>query len=438
MLSEPVTIALIVLLLFLSALASGSETATTAASRIVVRQASRAGDGRARILESLLTDREQLIATLLITNNLVNILGTAMATELLVRYTGEAGVLLATGLMTVTLVVLGEVLPKTLAMRYAERFALTLAPLLRVLIVLFAPATAMLRALLMLVPAAPHGLGHGDTASRTAYLRAAITLWVERGLLRRAERDMLEGVVDLLELEVRHVFTHRSRMVTLPAEASPRAVLPLLRETPFSRFPVRAEAPDEIVGIVHIRDILQCLDDDGRLREDTKLRDIMRPPWFVPITTPLSTQLFAFRERGQHMALVVDEYGSLQGLVTLEDIVEEVVGDIVDEKDGRPAAIVREADGSVLVDGSVPVRSLNRQMEWELPADEAATLAGLVIETLGRIPETGETVEIDGYVIEVVRRQRHRLALLRVRRQKRNEPASTADPGGSSASQRSQ
>lgn len=414
--SEPVTIALIVVLLGLSALASGSETATTAASRVVVRQAVREGDGRARVLEHLLGDRERLIATLLIANNLVNILGTALATELLVHYAGEAGVFLATGVMTVALVVLGEVLPKTLAMRHAERFALTLAPVLRALVVLFAPATALLRALLTVLPAASAASERSAAGSRTAYLRAAIALWVERGLLRRAEREMLEGVVDLLELEVRHVLTHRSRMATLPADASPRALLPVLREKAFSRFPVHAGQPDEIVGIVHIRDILQCVDEEGRLRDDITVREIMREPWFVPATTPLSAQLFAFRERGLRMALVVDEYGSLLGLVTLEDIVEEVVGDIVDEKDAKAVEIVPEADGGVLVDGSVPVRILNRQMDWELPEDEAATLAGLVIETLGRIPETGETFRIGDYAFEVVRRQRHRLARLRVRR----------------------
>ncbi|GBD43796.1 Magnesium and cobalt efflux protein CorC [bacterium HR40] len=412
---EWLTIALIVVLLALSALASGSETATTAASRIVVRQAVQAGDRRARILERLLEDRERLVATLLIANNLVNIFGTAVATDALVRVTGEAGVYLATAIMTVVLVVFGEVMPKTYAMRHAERLALALAPVLRGLVVLFTPATLLLHALFAMAPRAA-ARGRAAAASRAAFLRAAIALWTERGVLNEPEREMLSGVLDLLELEVRHVVTHRSRMATLPADATPRSVLPLLKEKPFSRFPVHAGTAEEIVGIVHIRDILQCIDDTGRLREDVTLRAIMKPAWFVPATTPLATQLLAFRHRQLHMALVVDEYGSLLGLVTLEDIVEEVVGDIVDEKDVELAEIQREDGGSALVEGSVPVRDLNRHMEWDLPEGEAATLAGLVMEVAGRIPEAGETLKIDGYEVEVVRRQRHRLALLRVRR----------------------
>lgn len=423
--SEPVTIVLIVVLLVLSALASGSETATTAASRVVVRQAVRAGAANARMLEQLLGDRERLVATLLVANNLVNILGTALATELLVSYTGEAGVFFATALMTVALVVFGEVLPKTLAMRHAERFALTLAPVLRGLVLLFTPATALLRALLGALPDASTGAGPVSLASRAAYLRAAIALWVERGVLRRRERQMLEGVVDLLELEVQHVVTHRSRMVTLPADASPLDILPALRARPFSRFPVHAGNPEEIVGIVHIRDILQCVDESGRLRADTTLGAIMRPPWFVPATTPLASQLFAFRERGLHMALVVDEYGSLLGLVTLEDIVEEVVGDIVDEKDIEVPGIRIEEDGSVLVQGHVTVRDLNRHMDWDLP-EQAATVAGLVLGVAERIPEPGQTFTVDGYTLEVVRRQRHRIVLVRVRRTPRSATASPA------------
>lgn len=427
--SEPVTLGLIMLLVGLSALASGSETATTAASRIVVRQALRAGNPRARILEQLLADRERLIATLLIANNLVNILGTALVTELLVQYTGEAGVLYATGIMTVALVVFGEVLPKTLAMRHAERFALALAPLLRGLVAVLAPATALLRALLAALPDPSPGSAAASSAARAAYLRAAIALWVERRLLRRPEQHMLEGVVDLLELEVQHIVTHRSRMATLPADASPLDVLPVLRERPFSRFPVHAGDPDEIIGIVHIRDILQCVDDSGRLRADMTIRSIMRPPWFIPATTPLATQLFAFRDRGLRMALVVDEYGSLLGLVTLEDIVEEVVGDIVDEKDVRPVEVQREPDGSVLVDGSIAVRDLNRRLDWDLPEGEAATLAGLVMQVAGRIPEAGETLTVGGYRIEVVRRQRHRLALLRLWSEAASTPGDEAAGG---------
>jgi Mg2+/Co2+ transporter CorB len=410
----PSVIAILVLLV-LSGLLSGTETAMTGASRERIFHLAAEGSRAARIVKRLIEDKERLIGALLIGNNVVNILAAALATDLFLRLTGDAGVAVATLVMTVLVVIFGEVLPKTYAIRHSERMAMAVGPLARGLVVLLTPLTLLLRlivnAVLRLFGTSLEG---GSLIPVQDQLRGAIAAYTAEGTLPKHERDMLGAVLDLQEVEVGEIMTHRSEMTTLDADEPIAGLVAFVRAAPYTRYPVWRGEPDQIVGVLHAKDLLSLVDATGLVREGARLDAILAEPWFVPDTTSLYQQLLAFRQRRQHLALVVDEYGSLMGLVTLEDVIEEIVGDIADEKDIEVSGIEAGPDGSAEVDGRVAIRDVNRRFDWELPDEEAATVAGLVMHTARRIPREGEVVEVEGFRIEIVKRQRHHLQRLRI------------------------
>ena len=409
------SLAAILVLLVLSGALSGTETAMTAASRARIWQLAGEGNHPARLVQRLIRDKEQLIGSLLIGNNVVNILAAAIATELLLRTFGDAGVAVATLVMTVLVVIFGEVLPKTYAIRHAERTAMLVAPLARALVVVLIPATAVLRvvvnAILRLFGTSPVSSSLVPAAEQ---LRGAIQLAAAEGRMEKQHKDMLAAVLDLEEVEVGMIMTHRSSMVTIAADMPIPEVVHFVREQPYSRYPVWRGDLDAVVGVLHAKDLFAAVYEAGPEADRLDLVALCSPPWFVPETTSLHAQLLAFRHRRAHLAFVVDEYGTLQGLVTLEDVIEEIVGDIQDEKDLEVAGVRQEPDGSVLVEGQVTLRDLNRQFDWRLPDEEASTVAGLVINEARRIPQVGQSFVFHGFRFEVLRRQRHRITLLRV------------------------
>ncbi len=417
-------------LVLLSAMVSGSETAVTAASRAWLEEAGRRGLARAHLAARLLQDRERLVTAILIGNNLVNILATALATAWLTdRLGGGEAVALATAGMTVVLVVCGEVLPKTWAIRRPETAALAVAPLLRLLVALTAPFTALLLRLAREVQRVGGSAARGFAlVPPLRYLRATVASWAERGLISPLLRELLEGVLRLDELEVRHVMVHRTAMVTLPASLDLGEALVRIRHLRHSRFPVTGRGgEDDVVGVVHLRRLVEQLDEQGRPPAGVCLGDIADPVWFVPETTPLAVQLRAFQRRRRHMAIVTDEYGSVQGLVTLEDVLEEVVGEIADEKDVPEEPVERLPDGSLVVAGRMPLAELARRFRLELPL-EPLTVAGLVMELAGRLPEVGEHVRCGGLELEVLARDGPRI--LQVRIYPRTAGSETEEEGG--------
>ena len=405
----------VAVLLCLSAMTSGTETAMTGASRARIYHLASEGDRRAAMVQRLLEQQERLLGALLLGNNLFNILATALAADLLIQLAGEAGVAYATLIMTALVVIFAEVLPKTYAIRNPEQMACAVAPGARVLVALFAPVTRLIQGLvnrtlgLFGVPAQAAPLSSALDA-----LRGTIALHAEAGAVENHERDMLGGILDLADVEVSDVMTHRKSMETIDASLPLEQVFDQVVASPYSRFPVWRGDPDKIVGVLHSKDLLNAVHRHGRELEGIDITDLCSLPWFIPDTTPLRRQLVAFRQRRQHLALVVDEYGDLEGLVTLEDIIEEIVGEIEDEKDVETAGIEPQDDGSVLVNGWVTVRDLNRHFDWKLPDEEAATIAGLVIHEAQRIPEVGQSFAFHGFRFEVLRRQRNQIVLLRV------------------------
>ena len=315
-------------------------------------------------------------------------------------------------------IVVGEQVPKTLAIRQPVPNALWIAwPLHVFYLAMFPLNWALNRAAggilkLLGVPAA----GHGEAYSAEE-LRGLITSSQAQGAMMKVESDMLGGVLDLDDVEVGQIMTHRRAMVALDADRPLDEIVDLVRTSPHTRYPIWRGDPDSLIGVIHAKDVLTlALEREAGDDAPFDLKSIAAPPWFIPDGTSLRHQLLAFRQRREHLAIVVDEYGAIQGLVTLEDVLEEIVGEIADEKDVEVSGIKSQEDGSVLVEGRVPVRDLNRQFGWELPEDDAATVAGLVIHEVERIPDAGQSFAIHGFTFDVMRRAGHRLTLLKVRR----------------------
>ncbi|MFZ3032708.1 MAG: HlyC/CorC family transporter [Parvibaculum sp.] len=410
------TIALIAILIALSGFFSGSETALTAASRARMNRLAEEKDKRAALVLKLTDDLERLIGALLLGNNLVNILASALATSVFLKLFGDAGVVYATLVMTALVVIFAEVMPKTYAITNTDRFALAVAPILRVIIWVFAPITMtvqwIVRGMLRIV-----GVDVSETAnvlSPHEELRGAINLHHREGGVIKRDRDMLGGILDLADLDVSDIMVHRKNMTMLDASSSNEEIVSEVLASQHTRMPLWKGEPDNIVGVLHSKDLLRAMASVGWKPDAIKILNVAAEPWFIPDTTPLQAQLNAFLRRKTHFALVVDEYGGLMGLITLEDILEEIVGDISDEHDIDRARIRIQADGSVIVTGSLPIRDLNRALDWSLPDDEATTIAGLVIHEARAIPEVGQAFNFHGAKFEILRRQRNQLAVLRV------------------------
>jgi Mg2+/Co2+ transporter CorB len=402
--------------LLLSFFFAGSETALTASSRARMLRLEKHGNPRAALVNRLLSARERLIGALLLGNNVVNIAASALTTDILVTWFGSAGVFYATILVTIAVVVFSEILPKTAAINTPDRIALLVARPIYLFVRLFGPilmgVEALVRMLLRLV-----GIRVGENQpilSAHEELRGAVDLLHREGGVEKLDRDMFGGLLDLRELEVSDVMIHRTEMITLNADDPPEQVVRAAIDAPVTRVPLWRGTPENIVGILHMKDLLRALEEPGAEPASIDVMKIATAPWFVPDTTPLAEQLKAFRRRKTPIALVVDEYGEVMGLVTLEDILEEIVGDITDEHDVAVPGVRPQPDGSVHVEGAVPIRDLNRAMDWNLPDEEATTVAGLVIHAARSIPEPGQSFTFYGFRFRVLRRQRNRITALRI------------------------
>ena len=418
-----ITSAVILGLLVMSGFFSGSETALTAASRGKLRaQADRGSVGARRAL-SITEDNERLIGSVLLGNNLVNILATSLATAIFTRAFGESGVALATLVMTLLVLIFAEVLPKTYAISNAETAASAVSRPIGLIVTIFAPIVSAVR---LLVRGVLRIFGvRIDPDSHIMAVReeiaGALQLGHSEGVVEKEDRDRILGALDLGDRTVEEIMLHRSGIEMIDGANSPQDILEQCLQSSHTRLPIYADEPENITGVIHAKDLSRAIYKEiagkggtANLR-DFDMSEVTTDPYFVPETTTLDHQMREFLRLRTHFALVVDEYGSLQGLITLEDILEEIVGEITDEfdPDDEPT-LEADAEGYFAVDGAMTIRDLNRATDWNLPDDEANTVAGLVIHEAQTIPTVGQVFSFHGFRFEVTERDGNRITGLRI------------------------
>lgn len=408
----------IVFLLLLSAFFSGSETALTATSKARMHKLECDGNKNARRVNILIKDRERLIGAILLGNNIVNIFASVLAAGVFASLLGDAWYTEAvtTAVMTSLVLVFAEVTPKSAAIARPDSFAMLVAPLMRWVVFLFAPITRVVQ---IIVRGFLHLFGldiSKDSALFSAQeeLRGAIDLHHSEGRVDKEARDLIRGALELDEIRLEEIMIHRKSIEMLDLDRPVDELIQQALKSAHTRLPLYRGNPDNIVGILHAKDLLRALWKGEQKAASIDIETIAREPYFVPETTTLQEQLDAFKTKQEHFALVVDEYGALMGLVTLEDILEEIVGEIEDEHDSPVQGVRPQADGSLNADGDVTIRDLNRAMDWNLPDDEAVTVAGLVIHEAQCIPDVGQTFSYHGFRFKILRRRRNQITAVKI------------------------
>ena len=404
---------ILILLLICSFFFSGTETALTAVSAPLLHEQEKQGNKRAALLNRLRAKSDRLLGTLLFGNNIVNIATTAISTGIMIDFFGERlGVILSSCVVSIVILVFSEILPKTYALSIPYTFSITVTPVLNLCVHLFSPFVVALN---WVSKCALHFLPRSiQTLDAEEKLKAEIrgTLDLDKGTALAQEQSMLKSVLDLDDITVEDVMQHRSHIVSLNIATAPQDIFKFISQTPFSRIPLWRGRRDNIVGILHVKAVLKMMTRSTSGHKKLNVLDYCAKPWFILNTTNLMDQLHAFKKRREHFALVVNEYGDLQGLVTLEDVLEEIVGDISDENDKPEESLlqpVKTESGAWRVDGSTTIRDLNRHFKWELPDENATTIAGLVLYLAERIPKQGKTFMLDGFTFVVAERDGNRL-----------------------------
>lgn len=420
-----ITAAAILVLLVMSGFFSGSETALTAASRGKLRSAADKGSRGAQTALDITEDNERLIGSVLLGNNVVNILATSLATAVLTKVFGQNGVAAATLIMTLLVLIFAEVLPKTVAITNPEKVASFVATPIGLVVRLFAPIVAAVRFFVRGVL-----LVFGVRTDPDSHILAvreeiagALQLGHSEGIVEKEDRDRILGALDLNERVVEEIMLHRSGIEVIDATLPAQDILTQCLQSQHTRLPIYQDDPENIVGVIHAKDLLRAMhkllilgDANAKALADFDIMTVAMPPYFVPETTTLDDQMREFLRRKSHFALVVDEYGGLQGLITLEDILEEIVGEIADEFDGDDAdQIEATSDGAYLVEGAMTIRDLTRAHDWSLPDEEANTVAGLVIHEAQMIPVEGQVFSFHGFRFEVLEKAENRIATLKIR-----------------------
>ncbi len=416
--SLAIPVGIIFLLLMLSAFFSGSETALTATSEARMHKLESDGNARAVRVNALIRDRERLLGSILLGNNLVNILATSLATSVFISIFGATGLANAIATMTMTVLVLifSEVAPKTAAIARPDGFAMVVAPIMRWVVFVFAPITRVVQ---LIVRGVFHIFGLDVSKDSAVFsvaeeLRGAIDLHHSEGRVDKEARDLIRGALELHEIRIEEIMVHRKSIEMLDLDKSNQEIIQQAMKSGHTRLPLFRDNPDNIVGVLHAKDLLRCLWEADGKPDRVDLESIARTPYFAPETTTLQEQLDVFRIKQEHFALVVDEYGAIMGLVTMEDILEEVVGEIEDEYDSPVQGVRPQADGSLNVDGDVTIRDLNRAMDWNLPDDEAVTVAGLIIHEGQCIPDIGQTFSFHGFRFRILRRRRNQITAVKI------------------------
>jgi Mg2+/Co2+ transporter CorB len=395
---------------------ASAETALTAASRARMHTLENDGNARARLVNKLRERKDSLIGALLFGNTLVQIMSGAVATAMLIHAFGNAGVAYATIIDTAIILVFAEVLPKTYALINPDRLALFFAPLVAIVVAVFSPitygVTKIVEGIFRLFGVKPHV----SSEEHEEELRGAIQLFNETMDIEEDQEKgaMLRSIMDLAEVKVEEIMVHRKNVRMINVDLPVARIIDEVLHSAFTRLPVWKERPDNIIGVIHTKllltEMIHCNGDISKVN----IKNAMMDPWFIPESTTLFDQLQAFRKRREHFSMMVDEYGALMGVVTLEDILEDIVGEISDEHDIAVTGVRAQTDGSYIIDGKVTIRDLNRELDWGLPDDEYSTVAGLILFESQRIPNVGQTYTFFDMRFEILKKQKNQISLMRV------------------------
>tara|TARA_R110000868_G_scaffold189695_1_gene432898 strand:- start:83775 stop:85115 length:1341 start_codon:yes stop_codon:yes gene_type:complete len=407
----------IIFLLLCSAFFSGSETALMSASKPKLHKLEKEGDDHAKTVNHVTRKPERLLSTILLGNNLVNIGASALTTGLFIRLFGESGIAVATLVMTFLVLIFSEIIPKTIASRNPEKHAMWIAFPMSLIIFVLKPFTYFIQGIANLILRLIGIKANDGSNFDEDDVRGAIGLGLEEGVLEKGEHRMLDSILKLDEMTVEDVMVHRRDIEMLDASMPVEDIYKLLSTKPVhSRLPVWKDDSDNLIGILLVKDFFKAYYNYKERNKVFNIEDVIQDNYFIPENVLLSDQLVEFQSHRKHLALVVDEYGDIQGVVTLEDILEEIVGEIVDEHDVVKVTHRFEKDGSITVSGHFPVRDANREFGWELPEDEdAVTLSGLIIDHLERMPKLGEVFNFSGLAFKIVTKKNQSITKLRVK-----------------------
>ena len=407
----------IFILLILSAFFSGSETALTASTRSRLTGLNIKGKKNAQIAINLLNDKESLIGAILLGNNLVNILASSLATSLLIKMFGDSGVAYAVLIMTVLIVIFAEILPKSYAISNSEKMALTISPIIRPFVFFLSPITWLMEKIVhgILAIFGMNYIKNSRSLSVQDEIRGTVDLHHKEGRLYKFDKDMVKGILDLSVIGIEDVMVHRSNMFTVNIDDDANNIISAVINSPYTRIPVWKNDAENIIGIIHAKNLLRLISTKKNLpilNEDIK--KTLLEPWFVPETTTLKEQLQMHLNKRTKLAIIVDEYGALMGMISLEDIIEEIVGDISDEHDVIVKGVDVNSDGSFNINGNVEIRDLNREYGWELPDSEANTISGLIIHESRSFPKPGQRFNYYSFQFEILETQGNQISLLKV------------------------
>lgn len=407
-------------LLICGALISCFETSITAISRAKIHRLATSGNKRAKRLQNLLQQRDHVVSVMLLANNVVNIAASTLTTSLLLQIFGEIGLVYATVFLTVIVIVFGEILPKNIAIKSPDGVALFFSFLIFYLFKIFAPIIGVVQKFVSF----PINLIFGqptqrDKEAELEEIRDTVDLKAKEGVIFKYDKDLLDGVLDLSDTEISEIMVHRRDIRSLNIDLSISEIVSQVNDLNFTRIPLWKGDKENIVAVLNVRKLLSGLYFHKGEIEDFDFSSATSEPWFVPSSNSLRTQLFNFRKKKKRFALVVDEYGSLVGMITLEDIIEEIVGEIKEQDDKSTIGIIKTKSGAYKIPGRMLIRDLNKKLELDLPEDEDAhNLSAFIISSLGRIPSEKETITIGNHTFQILNKKGSDLILIKVKARK--------------------
>lgn len=410
-----IVVSIVIFLLVAAALISATETAITATSPGLIQKMKSLGDKRAMLLSDLLKTKEKIISTLLVGNSLANTLCTIIATSIFIEVFGDdLGTIISSVVMSFSIIVFSEVIPKAIAVAKSEKIALMATPTLIILLKILEPVNIVL-AYIVKGFCFIFRIDLKSRVSATEEVRGVIEHHMNEGNVFKDDRDMLGGILDLRKMVIADIMVHRSNISAINIDTDHNKIIEIVLSSEHTRMPFWEENRDNIIGILHIKDLLSKLYNENKINtEGFNIRSLLSEPVFIPDNALVTKQLESFRDGQSHMACVVDEYGDLQGIITLEDILEEIVGQIYDEHDYTRTKVIKKSDTHYVIDGAMPVRDLNRELNWNIPENDATTIAGFVISKLERIPNQGEHLIHDNLKFTISKKLDNRIKTIKI------------------------